>query len=376
MVAAALAASVAPAGATTAAPVRPAQGASGIATFRYTQEDTGTIEPGATIEELGSFALVGDFAGDDSPVGNLDDIFWFTGGPGIDTLVRTEGDRTTTVVSTHRVNGHYSPIVGSFAGDDGKDDIFWYAPGPAPDYLWDFEGDGTFTERRYQVNGTYDPVVMEVTADGASDIIWYAPGTRPDAWWDFDASGHFTDRPVRIDGHYRPVVGTFRSNAPGTAYDNIIWYAPGPATDWWWEFSSTQYWSHPLRIDGDYTPIAGDFTGDDYEDVLWYGIADRPDHLWDIGPYRQWEDVAVNVGGVYTPFVGTFFAEDGPRVDDIVWYGHGPAPDYLWDHHPGGGRTSMPITLDGFSDPGIGSFAIVDDAGTPRTGLDLLDRNP
>ena len=160
----------------TAAPRQKAAVSTGSASFTITREDSMSIDYTEAITPPGRIPLTGDFVGDNTDTGNLDDIFWYTPGAGGDSIWRTNGDRSWTATSTS-VTGAFTPLVGQFT-NDGKADIFWYAPGPAVDSLWDFNANGSITKiDGASVNGTYTPIVGFFSEDSSQDIIWYSPGS-------------------------------------------------------------------------------------------------------------------------------------------------------------------------------------------------------
>ncbi|WP_426571011.1 hypothetical protein [Aquihabitans sp. McL0605] len=337
---------------------------------------SGTIDATDPFVAPGRTPLVGDFVGDTSPTGELDDILWYTPGAGGDELWRTNGDRSWTATNVS-ISRSYRPIVGQFSGDS-KADIFWYSPGSAPDYLWDFEEDGSITKTTYQVNGTYTPVVGRFTADGADDIVWYGPGSAPDAWWDFDGHGGLVRRPLRVNGTYTPVVGMFGGFGPAASpwAADILWYAPGPARDSLWDFDgdAAPITKIPLRIDGTYIPVPGNYNRDRFTDVIWYAPGPAPDLLWTFDFDGKHGDSVLEINGTYTPVVGSGFGLQSSATD-IWWFGAGSKPDSMWAFTSESKPIVQPVSLTGDLPPVLASFEVLNVLGTMYPLPAIIDRH-
>jgi hypothetical protein len=242
-----------------------------------------------------------------------------------------------------QVSGTFTPVVGNFAGGAG-DDIFWYAPGPAPDHLWTSTGRGTFTKAARSVNGTYRPVVGDFTGDDYDDIIWYAPGTAPDVLWtSVPGPAVFTSSPLQIDGDYQPVVldgsidlavAITHASAP-LPNDTIIWYRPGPASDvaWGWGTDGTHS-SYAVAIDGSPQLVPFNANADTLEDLLAYTPGPGPDavYTYDTGALIK---TPKTVNGSYRPTV-----IGGGYRDRVLWHGPEAAPDAYWTNFSWSGLTS------------------------------------
>ena len=352
----------------------------GSVAVNFTREDTKSIDVAESFVPPGKTPIVGDFLGDTSDAGLLDDILWYTPGPGGDALWRTTGDRSW-VASPTSITGTYTAIPGYFTTSDQKADIFWYAPGSTTDWLWDFNNDGTITTRAYNIGGTYTPIKGYFTDDGAEDIIWYAPGTAADSWWDFDNT-EITQRPISVNGTFIPKVASFSGRGSPTFdyIQDILWYAPGSAPDAIWDFNpDTTISKVPLAVNGTYTPVVGDFTHDGFEDVIWYAPGTAKDYLWDFdnatGAKTQ---TPLTINGTYTPLTGEVF-EEGFHQTDIVWFRPGAPADPIWDFENVPDPVIRSANLVGNRTPVLGSFELhtyaAEGGGTSTgAGLDILDR--
>ena len=363
----------------SAAPPQKAAVSTGSASFAITREDSMSIDYTEAITPPGRIPLTGDFVGDNTDTGNLDDIFWYTPGAGGDSIWRTNGDRSWTATSTS-VTGSFTPIVGQFT-NDGKADIFWYAPGPAVDSLWDFNANGSITKiDGAAVNGTYTPIVGYFSEDSSQDIIWYSPGRGRDIWWDFDgATGERTSRDLSINGTYTPVVGSFAGiGSPTFDYaQDILWYAPGSTADSLWDFNGNggTVTKSPLSINGTYTPVAGDFSHDGFNDVIWYAPGTASDSMWDFdNATGAHSTIPLTINGSYTPIARGELFEQSAHQTDILWFGAGNRADAIWDFDYGTGHTSPPVTLFGNRTPVLGVFELTETDCCTLQGLDIIDR--
>jgi len=240
-------------------------------------------------------------------------------------------------------------VTGNFTGDV-RDEIFYYSPGTFPDYLTGYSGDGTTSISQdllgtFTVNATYTPLVGDLDADGYDEILWYAPGTATDYLWNFTSTSTVSSVPYTANGTYaRPTVGDYT----GDGADDVLWYAPGPAQDYLWDYEpGGGYVSTPRTISGTYIPVSGSFGNDATDDVFWYSPGPAADYLWNYVPgttsYTQ-QVYAVSATG-YRPFAIDMWG-DGPGNEDIFWYAPGPGADYVWDFL-GGQRTSYPESVNG-----------------------------
>jgi hypothetical protein len=228
------------------------------------------------------------------------------------------------------VSGTYQPLVGQFAGD-GATDILWYAPGSAPDSLWigkaGQRGAAAFTKLALEINGTYTPVVGDFFGDDYSDIIWYAPGPASDfAWVSDDVPGYFGRQSVAINGRFRPSV--LEDYSAANRKDDVLWYAPGSAKDYLWHFGETgtgAYSTVNLSINGTYQTILGDWNADGLGDLVLYAPGTAADYRWASKPDGTFAQSALSVNGTYEPV--TILQDDG---DGILWWADGPAREAYW----------------------------------------------
>jgi len=170
--------------------------------------------------------------------------------------------------------------------------ILWYAPGTAPDSLWyniDLDDASTDVGRRVMplaINGRYQPKVGDFDGDRCDDILWYAPGTASDAIWYFSPDRTFVSMPLTLNGTSTPVIGNFDSFS---ATDEILWYSPGAAPESFSVASRPAPFSSDLRrgvftaaaapqVTGNYIPLP--LSEVDSQGIVWYGLGAAPDALW------------------------------------------------------------------------------------------------
>ncbi|QXC59290.1 hypothetical protein KSP35_12835 [Aquihabitans sp. G128] len=344
----------APGAASSAAPTG-TKGPYGDGQIRFTNAD-GTVTAGPGFTLPGAQVLTGDFVGSD-----FDDIFFYTPGAGGDLISRSNGDGTFSSMAVS-VSGTYTPLVGSFADNDGKDDILWYAPGTAADSLWDFNEDGTITTTSLTINGTYTPLVGDFSDDVAQDVVWYSPGTGTASWWKVTSSGDdflYKAIPLSVPKDARTAVAFFAGQASPSfdGISDILFYGPGAAADSLWDFNDDEsITKSPLTIDGDYTLVPGDFSHDGYNDVILYTPGTGADRLWNFtGAGGAHTSTALTIDGRFTPVTCRCIGQS-PQETDIAWFGAGSSPDRLWDFNYGTAYTSRPLTLTGSRRPAVGSF--------------------
>jgi hypothetical protein len=364
-----------------ALPVRATSG-HGTVDFLITDDGNLRITQLQRRDAPGQIPVVGDFAGDTTLIGGLDDILWYTPGPGGDVLWRTNGNGAWTEIPIS-IDGDYVPIVGQFNGGtqtDHKDDVFWYAAGGAPDAIWNFRDNGTIVKTPVEVNGSYVPIKGAFSNDRATDIVWYGPGGGTDSWWDFNANGTITKKPLTINGSYIPRVGRFCGSPNGDASQDILWYAPGTGRDSVWDWNDDGgIQKRSFHVDGTYTPITGSFSNDEFDDILWYSPGRGQDIMWDINSATlAHTQRTLAIDGTYTPITGTLFWDGSDRTD-ILWFGPGSAFDQIWDFAQSGSYTSRPITVSGNRTPVLAGLAIfiygAGGVGFPISTGDVIDRH-
>lgn len=316
----------------------------------------GDVDNSESFVPAGEQAIVGDFVGGaEAP---LDDIFWYTPGPGGDALWRSRGDRSFAS-SPQSVSGHYTPLIGYFGDDHDRQDILWYAPGGASS-LWDFNADGTITKNAVSITAVGQPLVGDFTGDGGDDVIIYAPGPAPEQWLDFGGDGTVVNRPISVNHRYKPLIGNFAGTgaAPADNATDILWYAPGGAPDFLWDFEPDgSIASRQLAITGDYQPIAGDFTRDGGDDILWYQAGLGPDSFWDFNADSSITKRSVTINGVYELRTCACFDTDAAHAQDLLFSGF-RGNSVVWDFGGTDGATfrSRSIATLGGYDPVVGHF--------------------
>lgn len=222
-------------------------------------------------------------------------------------------------------------------------------------------GSSWFTESSalsLAVTGTYTPLVGNFEGDATPDILWYAPGSATDWMWKGLGSGTFAKHQLarQVGGTYTPIVGDF----VGDARTDVLWYAPGTAADALWNFANDEITSSPISIGGTYTPHVipdskwGPGAGRT-DKILWLTPGSGGDSLWQFtGPAGQHTATALSVAGSPIPVIGDF---DGNTINDIVWYRPGAEPEQLWTATDTGGTyASSTFQVSGSYAPVVGDF--------------------
>jgi hypothetical protein len=237
-------------------------------------------------------------------------------------------------------------VSGNFVGD-AREELFSYASGAGADYLVSFGNGGApggelqVEDHLFRVSGEYFPVAGDFDGDGYDEILFYAPGPAADHMWDFVDADTATSRPEIVNGDFWPTAGDFT----GDGADDIIFHAPGAATDFLWENDpGGGRASTTLRVGGTYEPVSGSFGTDGTDDVFWYAEGTEPDSLWDFrAGTTGFASRPQEVNGVYWP-VGLDVFAHGAGGGDILWYAAGATADPLWDW-VGGERRTPPISV-------------------------------
>ncbi len=200
------------------------------------------------------------------------------------------------------------------------------------------------------INGTYRATSLDANGDDRGDVLWYAPGTATDSVWLGQGAGSFTGVAAQINGTYDDVL---TGDIDGDGLDDILWYARDNGASWLWRsrgdgtFSSTSLSPGAGRL-----PLLLDVDVDDALEVMWYGPGSLSDSLWD------WQGTGFvasprSINGTYQPFVGDF---DGNGRDDIFWYAPGGADDFIWLHRVTGGYLSVLRKVNGTNQPVVGDL--------------------
>jgi hypothetical protein len=239
-------------------------------------------------------------------------------------------------------------LAGNFAGD-AREEMFWYVAGSTPDLMVSLSNGGvsggalTADYTEFAVNGTYDPIVGNFDGDAYDEILWYAPGPTRDYVWNFTDFDSYTTRPYTVNGRFTGISGDFT----GDGTDDIIWYVPGSGQDYIWDYNSDgNYTSVPYTINGSYTPVAGSFGTNETDDVLWYVPGSGADYLWDFNVgSTTYASRPFPINGSFRPIVFDLWNE-GWTGDDIFWYSPGAGADYVWDFL-GGSYVSNPDPVNG-----------------------------
>ena len=198
------------------------------------------------------------------------------------------------------------------------------------------------------VSGTYTPLVGDFggAVAGRDDILWYAPGAATDYLWLSDGDRTFTKAalPTQVSGTYTPIVGDFAGNA----LDDVLWYAPGAAADYLWTSLGGSFSASPETISGTYLPaVLDDTAGKD--DILWANPAGGPGSVWSFeGGGTHLSNPITSPAGS-KPLVGHF---NTGVCADVFWYASGPAADSLWHMNCAGHiGSSHPQTVNGTYQP-------------------------
>lgn len=326
---------------------------------------TGGADVTESFTPPGATPVLGDFDETDGQ-----DIIWYTPGAGGDAFWSGNGDGTWDA-SALSISGTYTPYVGQFANPDKGDDVLWYSTSGASQ-LWDYDGDNGYELLQTTlpgVGGAGTILVGDFTSDEVTDVVRYRPGAQPEQWWDFDDPGAsryaVTSRTFSVNGTYTPVVGSFHQTPIAGDYgDDILWYAPGAATDSLWDFEPHgTYEANPISINGTFTPLVGRWMASPAEQILWYAPGAAADSVWSFAADHSVTKKGLTINGTYTPYTCECVSSGLGDRDDIIWHGAGTAPDAVWSNngpafaptsysYPGGtirgSKLALPYATDGF----------------------------
>lgn len=218
------------------------------------------------------------------------------------------------------------------------------------EYGWDYQA--------LSISGTYTMLRGQFAGDSATDLVFYGAGSAPDSLWIGKAGAKgtngFTKVNLSINGIYKPVVGDFS----GDDYDDILFYGPGAASDVLLTSvdTSAAFTSKSVKISGtNYQPkVLLDYRGvGAKDDVLFLGPGDVADYLWhfneqlgttDYDAPGTWTSRTLRVNGSYQLVIGDY---NGDFLDDVVLYQPGTKADYKWISSTTGAFTQTNLTING-----------------------------
>lgn len=218
------------------------------------------------------------------------------------------------------------------------------------EYGWDY--------RPVTISGNYQMLRGQFAGDAATDLLFYGPGSAPDSLWigktGVKGTNGFTKVPLSINGTYVPVVGDFS----GDDYDDILFYGRGSAPDSLWTSvdTSARFSSKSVKISGtNYQPkVLLDYRAvGAKDDVLFLGPGNVADYLWHfnesvgtsgyVAP-GTWTSRNLKVNGSYQLVIGDY---NGDYLDDVVLYQPGTKADYKWISSPSGAFTQTNLSING-----------------------------
>ncbi|MFN8016632.1 MAG: VCBS repeat-containing protein [Acidimicrobiales bacterium] len=274
-------------------------------------------------------------AADTPPPGRL--LFIPTSGGTSGVMIRDGSKSNLAIGSGARA------FPGKFSSTTGAD-VLVYSPGAGTDYIAHLSNSipAAVTTKTFTVSSTYTPIIGDFDGNGIDDILWYAPGTASDRLWLFDGSTNHTSVPVNIDGSYRPTV----LDANGDARMDILWYSPS-AGDALWLMGpgATTHTSKSVTIGSGYQVVAGHFgnpaAGQPRDRVVFYNPSGN-DWFWTFDTAgNHTSAVLPNINGDYQLLPGQFFEE---TYGGMVFYGPGSLPEKEWAFGPGAGGDVSPET--------------------------------
>lgn len=274
-----------------------------------------------------------------------------------------QGSQWFTESAAPAAGNTYTPLVGDFGGSR-NDDVLYYRPGAGADYLHVSDGQGGFTSIGLTpIGGNYSPLVGDFVGDDRDDVLFTAPGSPTAYLWRFDLktrTGAVTaaSAPVRVPSTVTKALVLDNRPSYGGGYDEILWYAAGPAPDRvdrfaWPAGAGLKTVSRAEAISGNYLPATGDFDGNGQADVLFYGPGAQRDSIWftqgtATGSTGHRSSV-FDVNGTYVPFTGNFTGTE--QRDELLYYASGGAFDHLWTFDASGAYVSksVPTAASGFA---------------------------
>lgn len=231
-------------------------------------------------------------------------------------------------------------VSGNFVGG-AETDVFVRQPGVLGDSLVAGTTTGFVGWRSYAIDGTFTGVVGDYDGNGYDDIYWYAAGPATDWIWLSDGNDFWQFVGAANSSLQMALVGDY----DGDGDDDIYWYAPGPVEDDLWAAQAGQFRGLAApQVWSSYTPVAGDFTGDGKDEILW-----GSDPSW------LWETFGTGIsfsGRPISPAVGSFRAiagdYDADGDEDVMWYGPGGEGDWIWTAQGGAftARQAQAVTDD------------------------------
>jgi hypothetical protein len=200
------------------------------------------------------------------------------------------------------------------------------------------------------VASTFRPIALDAQGDGRGDILWYAPGAATDHLWTGSGSGRFTDATLHIGGSYTDALPV---DVDADGDDDLLWYDRTTGNAYLWAANGRGgFTALKLNRPKGLQPVVVDTDGNGREEIFWYGPGAVADSLW------AWNGLAFtsraqSVGGSYVPVTGDF---DGNRKDDLLWYAPGAPADHLWLSTGAGTHRSVPVGVGGSYAPLVGDF--------------------
>lgn len=257
----------------------------------------------------------------------------FFASPNSSTVVVTVGSERTSLTAfptAQVLAGHFTDGLGAQA--------VLYNPGPSPDGLVTAVPSGgsgvSASLEPLKVDGRFRPFVADFDRNGFDDIFWYAPGPAADHIWYFEEGGSYFSQPFNVQGGYEPVPFLIDGAAGGSARESILWYGNGSKPDAMWTFHGRTVVSTPVRINGEYQIAVGRFfdasSTSSAQQIFFYDYRNGPNAIWSFtdGTTSHRSDPMPRAGFRRNPLV-TDGGLGGDR-DVLYWYAPGPGREELW----------------------------------------------